>query len=87
MIRLCYGEDLSKTAPLSQLNLAWLKKAFEQGKGVKTAFFTASFNKIAGNDLLKKQITEGKTEAEIRQSWQKDLDKFKEIRKKYLLYK
>lgn len=85
--KLCYGEDLSKTAPLSQLNLAWLKKAFEQGKGVKTSFFTASFNKIAGNDLLKKQITEGKTEAEIRQSWQKDLDKFKEIRKKYLLYK
>ena len=85
--KVCYGEDLSKTAPLSQLNLTWLKKAFEQGKGVKTSFFTASFNKIAGNDLLKKQITEGKTEAEIRQSWQKDLDKFKEIRKKYLLYK
>jgi len=85
--KVCYGEDLSKTAPLSQLNLVWLKKAFEQGKGVKTSFFTASFNKIAGNDLLKKQITEGKTEAEIRQSWQKDLDKFKEIRKKYLLYK
>ncbi len=85
--KVCYGEDLSKTAPLSQLNLMWLKKAFEQGKGVKTSFFTVSFNKIAGNDLLKKQITEGKTEAEIRQSWQKDLDKFKEIRKKYLLYK
>ena len=85
--KVCYGEDLSKTAPLSQLNLVWLKKAFEQGKGVKTAFFTTSFNKIAGNDLLKEQITEGKTEAEIRQSWQKDLDKFKEIRKKYLLYK
>lgn len=84
--KLCYGEDLSKTPRLSQLNLSWLKKAFEQGKGVKTTFFTSSFNKIAGNDVLKQQIITGKTEAEIRQSWQKDLDKFKEIRKRYLLY-
>lgn len=83
---LCYGEDLSSSPRLSQLNLSWLKKAFEQGKGVKTTFFTTSFNKIAGTDQLKKQLTEGKTEEEIRQSWQKDLSKFKEIRNKYLLY-
>lgn len=83
---LCYGEDLRKTPRLDKLNLTWLKKAFEQGKGVKTPFFTSSFNKIAGNDILKKQISEGKTEDEIRQSWQKDIEQFKETRKKYLLY-
>ena len=55
-------------------------------KGVKTPFFTSSFNRIAGTDALKKQIIEGKTEAEIRQTWQKELEKFKEVRKKYLLY-
>ena len=82
----CYGEDLSHTPYLSQINLTWLKKAFEQGKSVKTPFFTSSFNKIAGNDLLKKQITEGKTEAEIRLSWQQELNKFKKTRQKYLLY-
>ena len=49
-------------------------------------FFTSSFNRIAGTDALKKQIIEGKTEAEIRQTWQKELEKFKEVRKKYLLY-
>ena len=53
---------------------------------MKTPFFTSSFNKIAGNDILKKQISEGKTEDEIRQSWQKDIEQFKEMRKKYLLY-
>ena len=84
--KLCYGEDLSKTPRLNQLNLSWLKKAFEQSKGVKTPFFTSSFNRIAGTDVLKKQIIEGKTEAEIRQTWQKELEKFKEVRKKYLLY-
>lgn len=85
--KLCYGEDLRDTPRLSKINLIWLKKAFEQSKGVKTPFFSSSFNKIAGNDLLKKQITEGKTEEEIRLSWQKDIQKFKEVRKKYLLYK
>ena len=28
--KLCYGEDLSKTPRLNQLNFSWLKKAFEQ---------------------------------------------------------
>jgi uncharacterized protein YbbC (DUF1343 family) len=32
------------------------------------------------------QIKAGKTETEIRQSWQPKLDAFKVIRKKYLLY-
>ena len=77
---------MRKTPRLDKLNLTWLKKAFEQGKGVKTPFFTSSFNKIAGNDILKKQISEGKTEDEIRQSWKKDIEQFKEMRKKYLLY-
>ena len=32
------------------------------------------------------QIIAGKTEKEIRESWQPELDAFKKIRKKYLLY-
>jgi uncharacterized protein YbbC (DUF1343 family) len=31
-------------------------------------------------------IVEGKSEAEIRQTWQKDLVAFKNIRQKYLIY-
>lgn len=44
------------------------------------------FNKLAGNALLMQQIKEGKTEAEIRRSWQEGIESFKKIRKKYLLY-
>jgi uncharacterized protein YbbC (DUF1343 family) len=33
------------------------------------------------------QIKEGKTEREIRASWQPGIEKFKKIRVKYLLYK
>jgi uncharacterized protein YbbC (DUF1343 family) len=53
----------------------------------KNSFFNNFFDKLAGTDMLRKQIAEGKTEEEIRKSWQDDLKKYKAIRKKYLLYK
>lgn len=52
----------------------------------KAKFFTSSFNRLAGSNELMQQIKAGKTEAEIRASWQPKLDAFKVIRKKYLLY-
>ena len=52
----------------------------------KAVFFNDFFKKLAGNDVLYKQIKEGKTEDEIRKSWQPELDYFKKLRKKYLLY-
>jgi uncharacterized protein YbbC (DUF1343 family) len=44
------------------------------------------FNKLAGNATLMQQIKGGKSEAEIRKSWEPQLTAFKSIRKKYLLY-
>ena len=44
------------------------------------------FTKLAGNTELMEQIKAGKSEKEIRQSWEPGLTKFKAIRKKYLLY-
>ncbi|MFN6390617.1 MAG: DUF1343 domain-containing protein, partial [Bacteroidota bacterium] len=52
----------------------------------QTKFFNSFFEKLAGTDKLRKAIEAGKTEAEIRLSWQDDLKKYKAIRKKYLLY-
>ncbi|MBW7841052.1 MAG: DUF1343 domain-containing protein, partial [Chitinophagaceae bacterium] len=43
--------------------------------------------KLAGNNELWQQIKDGKSEQEIRDSWQPALSHFKQIRKKYLLYK
>lgn len=84
--KVCYGQDLSSVERLSELNLSWLIKAFEESKQVKVSFFNAMFNKLAGNATLQKQIMEGVSEKEIKQSWQKDLNEFKNIRKKYLIY-
>ena len=44
------------------------------------------FNKLAGNATLMQQIKDGKSEAQIRESWAPQLATFKTIRKKYLLY-
>jgi uncharacterized protein YbbC (DUF1343 family) len=36
---------------------------------------------------LKKMIMEGKTALEIETSWQTDLDSYKKLRERYLIYK
>jgi len=51
-----------------------------------TDFFTPYFDKLAGTDQLRKDLISGKTETEIRKSWEKGLNAFMLIRKKYLLY-
>ncbi len=53
----------------------------------KSIFFTSYFDKLAGTEKLKTDIITGKSDFMIHQEWQPDLLKFKETRKKYLLYK
>ncbi|TFF35430.1 DUF1343 domain-containing protein [Mucilaginibacter psychrotolerans] len=89
--QVCYGISLKdyNTDTLRQqkkLNLAWLI-SFHKAYPDKEHFFIAYFNKLAGTDVLKKQIIAGKSEAEIRESWEPALSNFKAIRSKYLLYK
>ena len=86
----CKGYVLTNYARLrttyeKRLNIYWIATAYFE-LGGKDDFFTSFFDKLAGTDQLRKQIIAGKTEDEIRESWQKDLDKFKKIRSKYLLY-
>jgi uncharacterized protein YbbC (DUF1343 family) len=40
-----------------------------------------------GNGLFRKQISEGKSEKEIRASWEPGLSDYKKMREKYLLYR
>jgi uncharacterized protein YbbC (DUF1343 family) len=43
-------------------------------------------NLLAGTDELIRQIRDGLSEYEIAESWQPQLNEFKALRKKYLLY-
>ena len=83
----CYGEDLTQIEKATRLELKWLIKAHEENSRVMTPFFNDFFTKLAGTKKLQEQINTGVSEAEIRKSWEKGLKAFKEMRKKYLIYK
>ncbi|ARV14667.1 exo-beta-N-acetylmuramidase NamZ family protein [Polaribacter sp. SA4-12] len=83
--KLCYGVDLSNIEKLSAINLEWLIDAYQ--KTPKTEkFFGKTFTIHAGNTKLQKQIEQGLSESDIRKTWEKDLEAFKLIRNKYLIY-
>ncbi|WP_026997385.1 exo-beta-N-acetylmuramidase NamZ family protein [Flectobacillus major] len=86
---LCYGLNLSKIdATQMGLTLKYVLDFYKKSPNKEKFFTNASFfDKLAGTDILRKQLAEGLTEEQIRQSWQKDLDHYKAIRKKYLLYR
>jgi len=89
----CYGEDLSKITTGSiinakKINLSYLLDYHKKMNSIGEKFFLDNLfmDKLAGTDALRKQIKAGKTEDEIRKSWQPGLDTFKKVRSKYLLY-
>jgi uncharacterized protein YbbC (DUF1343 family) len=81
----CFGVDLRQASAPDQLNLAYLI-GFYQKYEAKDDFFIKFFDLLAGTDKLKKQIRAGLSEEEIRTSWQQELDAYKSLRAKYLLY-
>lgn len=88
--QVCRGIDLRYLRDtghdrLPKIDLQWLIFAYSHFPD-KTKFFTDYFEKLVGNDILRKQIIMGMTEAEIRETWMEGLEKFKLIREKYLLY-
>lgn len=82
----CYGMDLSGQAKLSQVSLQWLINAYKNCLDKSKFFSTSGFTKHAGTEKLQKQIETGLSEAEIKASWQEDVERFKKIRKNYLTY-
>lgn len=82
---LCFGEDLSSIPKVTQLELKWLIKSYNTTSD-KSKFFNSFFTKLAGTKKLQQQIEAGISEKDIRKSWEKDLNDFKQMRKKYLIY-
>jgi uncharacterized protein YbbC (DUF1343 family) len=96
----CYGWNLHGTTEEvlakvdNRIQLKWLINAYNLFPKKDSFFIIPNsgnmedcfFNKLAGNNDLWQQIRAGKSEEEIRKSWEPGLSVFKEIRKKYLLY-
>jgi len=88
--QLCIGQSLQGfaehvTQTERKLYLSWLINLYDHFED-RGEFFTPYFEKLAGTDNLRKQIENGLAEEEIRLTWQEDIEVFKKIRKKYLLY-
>jgi uncharacterized protein YbbC (DUF1343 family) len=83
----CYGLNLHQPAPDEPqgFTLKYLLDFYQQSSD-KANFFSKYFEQLTGTASLRQQVIADKTEAEIRASWEPGLGKFKELRKKYLLY-
>jgi len=86
----CYGINLINYNPDSlratgELDIALLLRLYNAFPD-KSHFFNAYFTKLAGTDVLRKQIEAGQTEQQIRTSWEPALSNYKIMRHKYLLY-
>lgn len=83
---LCFGEDLKNETLNGVMTLKWIIKAYKNATDTSKFFNTANFTKHAGTEVLQQQIEAGLSEAEIKATWQDNLEAFKKVRAQYLLY-
>lgn len=77
------SEVLQKTG--GKFRLEWVIKAYNAYPD-KEKFFNGFFVSLYGSTKGREQIKSGMTEAAIKETWKDDLEKFKKVREKYLLY-
>lgn len=97
MDQVCYGIDLrnydvSLLRKSKKINLQWIMELYKAHPH-KEKFFDSKLSREMnsieiqiGSGLFRQQIIDGKSEKEIRDSWEPGLSKYKKMRKKYLLY-
>jgi uncharacterized protein YbbC (DUF1343 family) len=90
---ICYGDDLSNYSigdlhAKKELDLSYLIEYhnYFTTKGERFFLENLFIDKLAGTSSLRIQIESGLSEADIKKSWQKDLETFKSVRSKYLIY-
>jgi uncharacterized protein YbbC (DUF1343 family) len=87
MNKKCYGVDLREIEPVPPFTLSFFLDFYHKYVNEKD-FLTSErwLNLLSGTDALIKDIRAGKSESEIVASWQVEIDQYKVIRRKYLLY-
>lgn len=89
----CYGLNLSSEKNIPKgFSLQYVIQFYNYfqnlTKHTEKEFFTRPhwFDLLMGTNQVRLDILKNKTEEQIRSAWQKKLNQYKEIRKKYLLY-
>jgi len=97
MDQVCYGIDLrnydvSLLRKSKKINLQWIMELYKAHPH-KEKFFDSKLSREMnsieiqiGSGLFRQQIIDGKSEKEIRNSWEPGLSNYKKMRKKYLMY-
>lgn len=80
----CNGVDLRKVE-VNGFTLDYVIFAYRNCHD-RVQFFNPFFLKLCGTSMIKEAIVAGLSEDRIRQLWKSDVDRFKQIRKQYLLY-
>ena len=78
--------DLRDVDVPSRIDLQYVIRQYRLTPKGKFFLKNNFFEKLAGTTALRQQIERGLDEAAIRATWQKRLDDFKRIRKRYLIY-
>ncbi|MEI6866206.1 DUF1343 domain-containing protein [Flavicella sp.] len=81
----CYGFNLKNEDRLNKVSISWLKKAYDLYPN-KEAFFGKTFTIHAGNKTLRKQLENNFPTKKIEDSWKTEIEKFKFVREKYVMY-
>lgn len=87
--QVCYGVDLhemdAEAAIAQGINIDYVIDAYRH-TDMGDKFFTRFFDLLMGRDDVKQMIMDGKSSAEIKATWQSDIEQFKKQRERYLLY-
>lgn len=88
--KLCHGRDLTGLDPeaviAAGVDLGYVIDAYRR-MGIGDKFFTSFFELLVGDGQVRRMIEDGKSAAEIKATWQADVEEFKVRRRPYLLYK
>ena len=84
--RTVHGKNLTEHPRINEINLNWLINAYRHTADKEDFFREGFFTKLAGTEKLQEQIESGMTSEEIKSTWQKGLEEYAQIRKKYLIY-
>ena len=87
--KLCYGVDLRGVSDediwREGLNLEYVIDAYHD-LDMGDKFFTPMFEKLVGVEYVRRMIIEGYSADDIEKMWQKELEEYKSLRRKYLIY-
>ena len=89
--QVCYGVDLRREPSIAQImedgiNFSYIIDAYKSMNLDRNYFFGSGFELETGQLWIRNMIKEGKSAAEIKAAWAKDVEAFKKQREPYMLY-